>query len=141
MSTLEFDDKILSSQNLTDLLSIRDLCILMTQSRGIFRERMEDNLYSGYDYNSLTLEIGFLQDVKVAISKNILFRLKTNTNLTPFEDINSRNRIIELDLESYFSPNFFNKDEIRINQFEVIKIAKVLFPNFHKSISEDWKFL
>ncbi len=141
MLSPEIKEDALLKSNIIVLLLLRDLCILMIRVRGRAQERIEGNYFSGYEYNSLSLERGFLFDIKVILHKHIFSRLETRSDSYFLNDEKFKTKVEDLRLEDYLSGSLFDEDETINKRFELVAVAKQIFPSFERYISEDWKFL
>lgn len=129
----EYDAEHLKQLSTTALLDLRDLCLLMIKNR----HNGQQYESSGYEYNSLTLEIWYLKKILSLLDKELIAKFSIDNIPGQF---NGLTLIKELGLNDLVS-SYFDMGGISNKCFEIVPAAKVVFKNFSRCIADDWKFL
>ncbi|MDB5090399.1 MAG: hypothetical protein JWR09_4393 [Mucilaginibacter sp.] len=129
----EYDEELISRQNTTAILNVRDLCILMRHSR----LSAQSAIGGGYEYNQLQLEIWFLEKIIRLLDKVLIDKFNTKDIQQFYNDAMS----VDLGLDEIVPGKYFDKVGIFYIRYEILILAKKLFTNFGLAIEDDWKFL
>ena len=130
----EYNKELILKESTTQLLNIRDLCLLMRHTRFSAKSLVEGSS----EFNQLQLEIWFLEKIIRIIDLILIDRFTTEKDSKQFysETLES-----DLKLNNIVPGNYFDKKNIIDNCYEVVKKAKKMFANFNRVVAEDWKFL
>jgi len=129
-----YDEELILSQNITAILTIRDLCLLMRHAR----LNAQSITGGGYEYNQLQLEIFYLEKIIRLLDKILVRKLDENKDTQQFY---SKTLSSDLGLDEIVPGKYFDKEGAFNNRYETVKLVRVLFKNFSHAIDSDWKFL